>query len=120
MSGFSQELRLDICRQDCSGEQTVEYTCTFRGGGIQWILEPLIPTSPDDPNAIRLVFSNDVGSTESVGNIFAILDSQIPIISRLRITSNSSLNTGTVVCRTTGGADSVATYERNTYGKLIN
>ncbi len=62
---------------------------------LQWIVEPVVGISQ---NRIRFIASGNPGDITVVGNIIAIMDSISPLVSRLRITSDSSLPTANVVC----------------------
>ncbi len=62
-------------------------------------------------------FDDDLLSNETIEDIFIILDSNTPLISRLRIPDHVALANATVFCNTESGSVN-ATYMRNSYSKL--
>ncbi len=102
--GFSQELT-----SNCESS-FVEYRCFHNGSLLEWIVEPVISSG-----AVRFL-SNTPLRNETAGALFATLDSNDPLISRLRIPDNA-LATATIICNTEIGMVNT-TYTSDSYSKL--
>ncbi len=79
---------------------------------LRWRIEPGIIISTQ----FRF-FDDTPPQDETIGNVVAILVSNNPLISRLRIPNNAGFSTGTVVCVTDSGNKS-ADYNVDNYGML--
>ncbi len=93
--------------------QTKEYLCIGgTGPRLEWRVEPVITSRP-----FRFL-SDSPPQNRTVNNVVAILDSNSPFVSRLRITDDVGFETATVTCIVTD-ENVTEDYRRGSYGMLI-